>query len=275
MTNEAPDWYVDHFVRLGHSRAGLNRTWRNLSEGARVSYRRVLTGEADLDPNGFGDHLVSRAKKLARTAHAGQVDKQSRDYFDAHLTPIAEALSLWGPEHEALGWLHDIVEDTDVTLDDLRAAGFSEELVSGVDSMTRRDEPYKALIRRSAADPLGRIGKVVDNAWNILCNADLSVEDPQRAGSMLNNRYLPARLVLLTGSGITAERMHAVDVVLRDHLARLRASTPAPAEGTVEDLRRGLAGVPGNLEVHLRMDSWAYNPWRGEAKQEPHGLYLD
>jgi hypothetical protein len=74
---------------------------------------------------------VPDAHLLALHAHQGQVDKQGRDYYLAHLRPIAEALRPHGPHAEMAGALHDIVEDTrdhpDPTrrydLDRLRALG--------------------------------------------------------------------------------------------------------------------------------------------------------
>ena len=55
---------------------------------------------------------VPDAHLLALHAHQGQVDKQGRDYYLAHLRPIAEALRPHGPHAEMAGALHDIVEDT-------------------------------------------------------------------------------------------------------------------------------------------------------------------
>ena len=55
---------------------------------------------------------VPDAHLLALQAHEGQVDKQGRDYYLAHLRPIAESLRPYGPLAEMAGALHDIVEDT-------------------------------------------------------------------------------------------------------------------------------------------------------------------
>lgn len=63
------------------------------------------------------------ALQLARDAHAGQTDKQRRDYYEAHLEPIALALREHGPEAEMAGLLHDVLEDTETTADELRERG--------------------------------------------------------------------------------------------------------------------------------------------------------
>ena len=59
--------------------------------------------------------------------------------------------------------LHDVVEDSAVTLDDLRAEGFSTEVVEAIDHVTRRaDESYEAFIERIAPHPLARRVKLAD-----------------------------------------------------------------------------------------------------------------
>jgi (p)ppGpp synthase/HD superfamily hydrolase len=163
-------------------------------------------------------------RALARRAHAGQVDKAGRDYFDAHLTPIAEAAAVFGPAAEAAGWLHDILEDTDVEADGLVAQGVDVEVVAAVESVTRRaDETYEQLIDRAAAHPLGRFVKLVDNAWNITSNPVLAALDAERAASMLRDRYLPARARLLAATGLSADSAEvlAMQSVLDRHHARL------------------------------------------------------
>ena len=51
--------------------------------------------------------------------------------------------------------LHDVVEDTDWTLDRLREAGYSEEIITAVDCLTRRGgETYEAFVLRCKADPI-------------------------------------------------------------------------------------------------------------------------
>jgi len=76
-------------------------------------------------------------RALAREAHAGQIDKLGREYFTAHLAPIATGLREFGPEAEAAGWRHDIIEDTQHTGDTLRSAGVPEDVVAAVESVTK------------------------------------------------------------------------------------------------------------------------------------------
>ena len=80
---------------------------------------------------------LDRIRALAQEAHLGQADKLGRDYFTAHLTPIAVGLRKFGPEVEAAGWLHDIIEDTHHTGTTLRSAGVSQDVVVAVESVTK------------------------------------------------------------------------------------------------------------------------------------------
>lgn len=140
--------------------------------------------------------IVERAAQFARNAHAGQVDKQGRDYYMNHLWPIAESLAPHGPLAMAAGYLHDVIEDTEVTAEQLTAQ-FGEQVASAVIACTRiPGEPYSSLIARAAANPLGRLVKLADNTWNLSCNADLARVDPVKAAS-LRKRYEKARETLL------------------------------------------------------------------------------
>jgi (p)ppGpp synthase/HD superfamily hydrolase len=67
--------------------------------------------------------------------------------------------------------LHDVVEDTAVTLEQLRAEGFPETVIEAVELLTKRDgEDYEAFIRRVAPNPIARKVKLAD----LRDNSDLS-----------------------------------------------------------------------------------------------------
>lgn len=175
-----------------------------------------------MEPGARPDRSVDGARALARAAHAGQVDKQGRDYFDAHLAPIAHGtdalaahMEFGAADRAALGprergrlvaaaWLHDALEDTATTSADLASAGVDPRTIAAVESVTRRaDEPYEALITRACADPIGRLVKLVDNTWNLTSNPDFARVDPARARELREERYLPARQRLLDAAGLT------------------------------------------------------------------------
>lgn len=112
---------------------------------------------------------LERAIKIATDAHAGQVDKAGAPYVQ-HPMRVAFTLPL-GSELRIAAVLHDVVEDSDWTLERLRAEGFSEAVLCAVDALTRREgEDYLAYVARAAKDPIGRQVKRAD----LLDNMDVS-----------------------------------------------------------------------------------------------------
>jgi (p)ppGpp synthase/HD superfamily hydrolase len=137
---------------------------------------------------------LDEASDLAKAAHAGQVDKAGEPYF-LHVFAVRDALAGHGVDAQIAGVLHDVIEDTDITAEDLRAAGVPDHVVRAVDSVTRRpDETYMELIARAAADPLGRLVKLADNRHNS-DEARLALLPADRA-ARLRERYRKAREVL-------------------------------------------------------------------------------
>jgi (p)ppGpp synthase/HD superfamily hydrolase len=131
--------------------------------------------------------------EFARRAHAGQVDQQGRDYYEHHLVPIAALLRPFGDDAAVAGLLHDVLEDTPTTVEELVALGVPARVISAVESVTRRDgEPYEALIERAAAHGLGRLVKLADNWHNLSSNPELALADPEKA-ARLRLRYQAAR----------------------------------------------------------------------------------
>jgi (p)ppGpp synthase/HD superfamily hydrolase len=141
---------------------------------------------------------IHDATELAKTAHAGQTDKAGHPYVE-HVIRVRDALREHGEEAQIAGVLHDVVEDTSLTLGDLRARGATQRTVAAVDSVTRRpSETYMDMIRRAAADPLGRLVKLADNADNSREDR-LDYLDPENA-AFLRRRYAKARTALLAGT---------------------------------------------------------------------------
>jgi len=81
------------------------------------------------------------AKTLAKLMHKGQ-KYGAHDYYQRHVLDVYDRVKA-DPNamkvHEIVAILHDVVEDTAVTLDDLYAFGFDPKIVTAVDAITRRD----------------------------------------------------------------------------------------------------------------------------------------
>lgn len=108
---------------------------------------------------------LSRAIELAIEAHDGQLDTHNgRPYIEHPFRVMNAGFTL----HEKItGILHDVIEDTDVTLDQLREEGFSDTIIDSVDAMTRRDnESYDDYIIRLQVNPIAvrvKINDLTDN----------------------------------------------------------------------------------------------------------------
>lgn len=80
---------------------------------------------------------LTEANLLATRAHRGQKDKLGDPYI-WHVRAVANGLTEFGPEIQIAGLLHDVVEDTDWTLEGLLRAGVPRVSVRIVDSVTKR-----------------------------------------------------------------------------------------------------------------------------------------
>ena len=110
---------------------------------------------------------VAKAEAIAAQAHAGQVDKNGEAYL-RHPAAVAGAFDAASePVECAAAWLHDVVEDTGVGLDELRRSGIQEPVLEVVELLTRTPEvPDQEYYARIAAHPAARRVKLADIANN-------------------------------------------------------------------------------------------------------------
>jgi (p)ppGpp synthase/HD superfamily hydrolase len=101
------------------------------------------------------EQLLDKAILMAVQAHHGQTDKAGLPYI---LHPMRIAMSLDTIEAKIVAFLHDVLEDTDITVQKLYDEGFPDHIVEAVDAVTRRvyypengiktKEVYHDMIRR-------------------------------------------------------------------------------------------------------------------------------
>src|SRR5438067_1825361 len=119
---------------------------------------------------------IERALQIAAGAHEGQRDKEGLPYI---LHPLRVMMSVEGEEAQIVAVLHDVVEDTPVTPDELRQAGFSENVLAAVACVThRKDEPYADYVVRCKANEVARRVKLADLGDN--SRLDRTILRPQR-----------------------------------------------------------------------------------------------
>lgn len=103
---------------------------------------------------------LEHAIELAVKIHKGQVDKYGRPYI---LHPLRVMFRLESEVEQIVGILHDVVEDSDLSFDDLRQMGYSEAIITALDGVTRRDsETYEEFVLRSKQQPVSRRVKLAD-----------------------------------------------------------------------------------------------------------------
>ena len=125
---------------------------------------------------------------LAVEAHRGQKEKAGQPYI-LHILRVMFRLGV-EPEQMA-GVLHDLVEDTPYTLDDLRRLGYPERVVTAIDCLTRReDETYEEFVERAGAHPIARRVKLADLEDNMDIRRLSAVTERDRERL---NRYIRAR----------------------------------------------------------------------------------
>jgi (p)ppGpp synthase/HD superfamily hydrolase len=123
---------------------------------------------------------LEEAILLAVQAHQGQVDKADKPYI---LHPLRMMLKMRTEKEMMAAVLHDVVEDTRWTLDELREKGFPEEVLVAVECLTKRDgEDYLAFVSRAKANPVARQVKIADIEDNMDVRriSNFTLEDAKR-----------------------------------------------------------------------------------------------
>ena len=140
---------------------------------------------------------TKKALKLCYEAHAGQVDKSGLPYVH-HPFHLAEQMD--DEDSTVVALLHDVVEDTSCTFDDLEAMGFGEAVLGALRLLTHEDSvPYLTYVKEIAKDPLAKKVKLADLAHN----SDLSRLDhePSEKDFERVEKYRKAMAILTKETG--------------------------------------------------------------------------
>ena len=131
---------------------------------------------------------LEQAIELAVKHHKGQYDKAGKPYI---LHPLRLMMSVDTDDEKIVAVMHDLVEDTHITIAYLRTAGFSEKVLSALDCVTNRDnEDYESFIERIAQNPLATKVKLAD----LEDNMDLSrISEPSKKDYKRIEKYKRAK----------------------------------------------------------------------------------
>lgn len=148
--------------------------------------------------------MTHKAMMIAYDAHHGQADKTGIPYI---FHPIHMAEQMHDENAVCVALLHDVVEDSDVSIEQLREAGFNDDIVTAVELLTRDPSvSYMNYIEKLSHNPLAREVKIADlkhNADTTRFKTDMPIHDDESIQSH-RRRYIKA-LKLLTKDNNNAE----------------------------------------------------------------------
>ena len=122
--------------------------------------------------------MIDIALAIAKKAHAGQVDKAGVDYIQH---PLYVASQVKTEQEKAVALLHDVLEDSNITVADLLAYGLSNEVVTAVQTLTKKKgQSYQDYLEKVKSNNLARVVKLADLKHNSDLSRLKSVSDTDR-----------------------------------------------------------------------------------------------
>lgn len=141
--------------------------------------------------------MKEKAFELAEEMFNGKVDKGGNSYMN-HLTRVASKMK--SDTEKTIALLHDIIEDTGITKDDLLKMGFPIDVVEAVDILSRQEyETYNEFIDRilNSKNKSAIKVKIADLEDNMDLNR---ISTPTtRDINRVEKRYKPAHIILVNG----------------------------------------------------------------------------
>lgn len=118
---------------------------------------------------------LDTAVMIANNAHFGQKDKSGKPYI---LHPLRLALKMSSPDEQIVAVLHDVLEDSSTTVEDIERYGFSENVIDALICLTKQDkESYMDYVARVKLNKLATIIKICDLQDNLNITRLESLED--------------------------------------------------------------------------------------------------
>jgi (p)ppGpp synthase/HD superfamily hydrolase len=106
------------------------------------------------------------AEMIAERAHQDQTRRDGETPYIAHVKAVVEKVT--EDDEKIVAWLHDVVEDSELTLDDIASVGFSKDIITAVGLLTKtKGGDYTAYINGISENPLARTVKIADMKSNL------------------------------------------------------------------------------------------------------------
>ena len=162
--------------------------------------------------------LTKKAIKLCFEAHKDQFDKSGLPYV-THPLHLAEQMS--DETTTVVALLHDVVEDSSFTMDDITAAGFPKEVTDALVLLTHEDTvPYLEYVASLKHNPVARCVKLAD----LQHNSDLSRIDSPTEKDMARVQKYRKAINLLEKENESAVSGEGQEDMLSDEWAHLGSS---------------------------------------------------
>ena len=110
------------------------------------------------------------AEEIARVAHAGQFRRDGTTPYIKHPEAVAGKMAAAGmsDDYVAAGWLHDVLEDTTTTVEDLRTSGIPELVIEAVVLLTKTDgKAYRDYLADVRTNEIACAVKIADMLHNL------------------------------------------------------------------------------------------------------------
>lgn len=158
----------------GHSGVFITEDEANNLEELWKSFLKENSDLFEPDASNTFMSLLVRAWGIAFNAHKGQVDKAGSDYFTSHIEDVYNKVKpIYGEDEnncvtEIVALLHDVVEDTDWTMEMLGEQGFTDEMLDALACVTKKEgEDYMQFVQRAKANRFAREVKIADLKSNM------------------------------------------------------------------------------------------------------------
>ena len=114
--------------------------------------------------------MIELAKKIATEKHRGQFRRDGKTPYVSHPAAVAERLGNEAAEVVMAAWLHDVLEDTDTTVEELRDRGIPGVVLDAVVTLTKDESDYESYLRRVRRNEIACKVKVADMLHNLSDN---------------------------------------------------------------------------------------------------------
>lgn len=151
------------------------------------------------------------ALKLCFEAHKNQVDKSGMPYV---FHPFHLAEQMQDEDTTIVALLHDVIEDTECTIDDLRDKGFSDKVIDAISLMTHDSSvPYMEYVAQIKTNPIAKVVKLAD----LKHNSDMTRLESITAKDEARAEKYRSAIELIAGENIIQKHTSA-------HLVRVKTN---------------------------------------------------